>query len=111
MTINYPAFNSDYREDAPTITDVESWHGYAILEFGASWCNHCQVAQPVVQTVLVDYPQLPCIRIADGRGKKLGRIFGVKLWPTLVLLKDGVEIARLVRPTNVTEVRNLLAAI
>ncbi|MBL1417611.1 MAG: thiol reductase thioredoxin [Moritella sp.] len=111
MTTGYPDFNPDYRDDAPTIVDVEAWAGYAILEFGASWCGHCLSAEPVIKNVLVDHPQLPHIRIADGRGKKLGRLFRVKLWPTLILLKDGQEIMRLVRPTRIAEVSDLLAVI
>ena len=111
MASSYPDFNPDYREDAPIPAEVEAWTDYAILEFGVPWCEHCQAAEPVVKDVLVDHPQLPHIKIADGRGKKLGRIFRVKLWPTLILLKDGVEIARLVRPTRTTEVRDLLAGI
>ena len=111
MTTSYPDFNTDYREDATTIDEVEAWTGYAILEFGTSWCGHCQAAELVVKDVLVEHAKLSHIKIADGRGKKLGRIFRVKLWPTLILLKDGQEIARLVRPTGVAEVRGLLAAI
>ena len=48
------------------------------------------------------------IKIADSAGKKLGRSFGVKLWPTLVFLLDGKEAARLVRPASVTEVTAVL---
>jgi thioredoxin 1 len=40
------------------------------------------------------------IRVEDGRGRPLGRSFRVKLWPTLVFLKDGKEVARLVRPSG-----------
>jgi len=111
MTSGYPIFNPDYREDAPTMADVEAWTGYAILEFGAPWCGHCQLAESVIKEVLVDHAELPYIKIADGRGKKLGRAFRVKLWPTLILLKDGQEVARLVRPTDIAEVRDLLAVI
>jgi len=111
MTIGYPDFNPDYREDAPTIADVEAWTGYAILEFGTSWCGHCQSAESVIKDVLVDHSELPHIKIADGKGKKLGRIFRVKLWPTLILLKDGQEVTRLVRPTRIAEMRDLLAVI
>ncbi|MFT5808665.1 MAG: thiol-disulfide isomerase/thioredoxin [Moritella dasanensis] len=115
MNANYPDTrpenSPDYREDAPTIAEVESWSGYAILEFGAPWCEHCQAVEPVVNAVLVEYPQLPLIKIADGRGKKLGRIFKVKLWPTFILFKDGQEVARIVRPTSITEVGGLLATI
>lgn len=111
MTTGYPDFNPDYRDDAPTIADVEAWTGYAILEFGTSWCGHCQSAESVIKDVLVDHAELPHIKIADGKGKKLGRIFRVKLWPTLILLKDGQEVTRLVRPTRITEMRELLAVI
>ncbi|GIC77999.1 GNAT family N-acetyltransferase [Moritella sp. F3] len=111
MTTHYLDVSPEYSEEAPAFTDIERWTGYAILEFGASWCGHCQTAEPAIKDVLVAHPQLPHIKIADGRGKKLGRVFKVKLWPTLVLLKDGQEVSRLVRPTAITEVRDLLAGI
>ena len=34
----------------------------------------------------------------DGPGRRLGRSFQVKLWPTFVFLRDGREVARVVRP-------------
>jgi thioredoxin 1 len=40
------------------------------------------------------------VKIGDGKGKPLGRSFTVKLWPTLIVLKDGREVARVVRPTD-----------
>jgi thioredoxin 1 len=39
------------------------------------------------------------IRIADTSGRR-GRSFGVTLWPTLIFLKDGREVSRLVRPRD-----------
>jgi thioredoxin 1 len=51
------------------------------------------------------------VRIEDGRGRRLGRLFGVKLWPTLVLLSDGREVARVVRPESVGEIAQALAKI
>jgi thioredoxin 1 len=48
------------------------------------------------------------IKVEDASGKRLGRAFGVKLWPTLVFLKDGEESARLVRPTGVAEISEAL---
>jgi len=35
----------------------------------------------------------------------------VKLWPTLVFLRDGREVARVVRPTSEDEVRAGLRAL
>jgi hypothetical protein len=46
-----------------------------------------------------------------GDRRPLGRSFKVKLWPTLIFLRDGVEIARVVRPTEVQEVADGLKAL
>ena len=51
------------------------------------------------------------IKIEDGSGRPLGRSFRVKLWPTLVFLRDGVEVARVVRPTGADAIGPLLTRI
>jgi len=104
MKASRPGFNPDYEEDAPTLAQVNALDGDAILEFGAPWCGHCQAAEPAVQEVLSEYSELLHIKVYDGKGKRLGRAFRVKLWPTLVLLRDGQEVARLVRPLQADEV-------
>ncbi|MEZ5525098.1 MAG: thioredoxin family protein [Pseudomonadales bacterium] len=101
-------FNPVYSEEAPTQEEVKALSGDALLEFGAPWCEHCRAAQPALQRVLAEYSALPHIKIYDGKGKRLGRAFRVKLWPTLVLLRDGEEVARLVRPVAADEMRELL---
>jgi thioredoxin 1 len=80
--------------------EVEALKGLVMLEFGAGWCGYCRAAQPDIEQALQQYPEVTHIKIEDGKGQRLGRSYLVKLWPTLILLKDGVEISRLVRPTN-----------
>jgi thioredoxin 1 len=101
----------DYDKPEPARADVDQWSGPAVLEFGAGWCPHCQVAQPGIAAALEDYPAVRHVKVADGKGKPLGRSFQVKLWPTLVFLKDGKELARAVRPTTQQEVREGLEVI
>lgn len=108
MNIDHLGFAPDYAEDAPTFEQISKLTGEALLEFGASWCQHCQAASPAIQEVLTQDSKLPHIKVYDGKGKSLGRAFKVKLWPTLILLCHGKEVARLVRPISVEEVRRLL---
>jgi thioredoxin 1 len=51
------------------------------------------------------------IKIEDGRGRKLGRSFQVKLWPTFIFLKDGKEMSRVVRPRTPEAIRAGLAQV
>lgn len=101
----------DYDKPEPQRAQVDAWSGPAVLEFGAAWCPHCQAAQPAIEAALNDFPQVKHLKIADGKGKPLGRSFSVKLWPTLIFLKDGQEVARAVRPTDPEEIRRGLKAI
>jgi thioredoxin 1 len=97
--------------------ELESLPGATLLEFGTNWCSWCQGAQPLVEAALAAsaaYPGgqgLRHLKEEDGRGRPLGRSFGVKLWPTLVVLRDGRELARVVRPGSTDEIARLLAAL
>ena len=104
-------FMRDYPAAEPAGGDVEAQAGWQLLEFGAPWCGHCQAAKPLIEAALARYPGLRFIWVEDGRGRPLGRSFGVKLWPTLVFLKDGREIERLVRPVASGPIEQALARI
>lgn len=93
--------------DQPSRDQIDALAGETLLEFGASWCGHCIAAQSAIRQALADQPQTRHLKIEDGRGRPLGRSFGVKLWPTLVLMRDGTETARVVRPTSIAEVAAL----
>lgn len=88
--------------------DLDTLKGPAVVEFGASWCGYCQSAQPIIAAALNQYPDISHIRIEDGKGQRLGRTYAIKLWPTLIFLKDGIEINRLVRPADIALITNAL---
>jgi thioredoxin 1 len=95
----------------PTRAEVDSLSGATVLEFGASWCGHCQAAQATITSAMQQFPQVRHIKIEDGKGRRLGRSFQVKLWPTLIFLKNGVELKRLVRQIQTQELSDCLQLI
>jgi thioredoxin 1 len=104
-------FARDYTTSEPSRHDVDALPGLVLLEFGNAWCGFCRRAEPFVAETLRDHPSIRHIKIADGSGRRLGRSFGVKLWPTLIFLKGGVEVARVVRPANANDMRRAVRAI
>lgn len=82
----------------PTREEVDGLRGPVMLEFGASWCGHCRALQPTIDEIVSERPDVQYIWVEDGPGRPLGRSFRVKLWPNLVLMKDGQLVAQLARP-------------
>lgn len=98
-----------YQTPGPDRETVDALTIPTVLEFGAPWCPICQGAQDIIETALAAYPQVQRLMVEDGPGRRLGRSFRIKLWPTLVFLKQGQEIARVVRPTDPAEIAEGLA--
>ena len=93
-------FESVYTSVEPPRTEVDALPGATVVEFGTAWCGYCRAAQPLLAPAFAHHPNVRHLKIEDGSRRRLGRSFGVKLWPTLIFLSDGKEVARLVRPDN-----------
>lgn len=97
-------FNPDYTSNEPQRADIDGLAGPAVLEFGSAYCGHCRRAAPLIEQAFDGHADVRHIKIEDGSGRPLGRSFRVKLWPTLVFLRNGREVGRLVRPAEGREI-------
>ena len=100
-----------YTEQEVSLEAIKSTPGPLVLAFGTNWCGHCQAAAPLIDAALAPEPQVRHLQVEDGKGRPLGRAFGVKLWPTLIFMRDGAEIDRLVRPTASADIADRLKKI
>ncbi len=105
------AMTNDYSAVEPAREHVDQLQGPALIEFGTAWCGYCRAAQPLLASAMELHPGVRHIKIEDGPGRRLGRSFRVKLWPTLIFLRDGTEVARLVRPDSAAEISEALARV
>ncbi len=103
--------NTQYAEKEPARTEVDALPGPTLLEFGSPWCGYCRRAQPLIAEAMAPHPGVRHLKIADASRRRLGRSFGVKLWPTLVFLSAGKEVTRLIRPADAGSIRDALGTI
>lgn len=102
---------TDYENPGPTREEIDATTGPLVIEFGTGWCGYCQGARPHIATALAAHPDLTHRKVEDGPGRPLGRSYRVKLWPTVIVLRDGKEVARVVRPESADAVRAALVAL
>jgi len=105
------AFATKYATIEPSRAEIDRSAGPMLLEFGSVGCGHCRFAEPVIERALAAHPTVQHLKIEDASGRTLGRSFRVRSWPTLVFLRDGIEVSRLVRPEGVALVARELERI
>lgn len=93
-------YQSHWDEESQSREDILKLPGSVVLEFGAEWCPHCQAVQDLLKNSL-ENRDVTHIKVSDGKGKRLGRAFQVKLWPNFVFVKNGQVIEQLARPQQV----------
>lgn len=100
--------NRQYAAKEPTRAEIDALTEPLMLEFGAPWCGYCRAMQPLLEAAMSNYSGVRHIKIEDGKGRRLGRLFGVKLWPTLIFMRNGEEMERLARPDRIELIRTAM---
>jgi thioredoxin 1 len=100
-----------YSPQAPSRATVDALPGVTVVEFGTNWCGFCQGAQASIAKAFEPHAGTRHLKVEDGPGRPLGRSFKVTLWPTLIFLRDGAEVARVVRPANAAEIAEAFASL
>ena len=67
--------------------------GLALVDFFATWCGPCKMLSPVLEEVANENPNLSILKIDVDEVGPLAAKFGVQAIPTLILFKDGQQVA------------------
>ncbi len=71
--------------------------GFTLVDFHADWCGPCRMLAPVLERVAEKMSgKVTFAKIDIDQAQKTAATYQVTSIPTLILFKDGKEIARLV---------------
>jgi len=69
--------------------------GVILLDFWAAWCGHCVPVGQIVEELAEEYAGRAIVGKLDVDSERSVAIeYGVQGIPTVLVLKDGVEVAR-----------------
>ena len=73
-----------------------------VYDFYAEWCGPCKIMAPMLQEAISKYSDVELLKIDADENREKAVEFGVGSVPTLIFLKDDVEVSRLVgfQPTQ-----------
>ena len=67
-----------------------------VIDFWATWCGPCKLMNPIIDEVEKENPDLTITRVDIDSNKDMVEQYKVQSVPTYVILKDGVEIDRII---------------
>ncbi|WP_230771871.1 thioredoxin [Sphingomonas sp. Leaf4] len=88
---------------------VLSAQGLGLVDFWAPWCGPCRAMAPALEDLAADYAgDCAIIKVDIEAHPDLGKQFNIASLPTLVLFRDGAEIARVIGNKSRTQLAALL---
>ncbi len=70
-------------------------HPVVLVDFYADWCGPCKAMAPELTKLKNHYgDKLKLVKINTEKNQKLATKFAIRSIPTLVLYKDGAQVAR-----------------
>lgn len=76
-----------------------------LVDFWATWCGPCKMLAPVLQEVASVETDVEFAKIDVDEEEDIARKYGVMSIPTLVIFKNGKEIARSVGYKNPSQLK------
>lgn len=79
--------------------------GLCALKFGATWCGPCKALEPKIKKIEEEFPNINFKSVNVDDNPALAKKYQIRTVPTVILLRDGVEVARLNGASLITPLR------
>lgn len=78
-------------------TEVLETPGYVLVDFWADWCEPCKALAPIIDHLAAEFQnKIKVCKCDVEHSEKLAIHYGVMSVPTVVLLRNGTEVERLI---------------
>jgi thioredoxin 1 len=81
-----------YATDATISEEIKA--GVSVVDFYADWCGPCKMIAPILEQLGEERQDFKIVKIDVDANQKSAMQYGVRNIPTLLIVKDGIEIHR-----------------
>jgi thioredoxin 1 len=67
-----------------------------LVDFWAEWCGPCKMIAPILEEIAQEHPGLRIAKLNVDDNPDIARRYSVMSIPTLIVFRDGTEVARIV---------------
>ncbi len=71
-------------------------YGLVLVDFYAEWCGPCKMLSPVLEQINKENKDVKVVKVNIDDSRRIASYYQIQSIPTLVLLKDGEFIRRMI---------------
>jgi len=94
--------------DSEKIQQIKNSDETWVIDFWAEWCKPCQMLKPVFESVSEE-SEANFGKVDMEENQDIGTQFGVRALPTIIVVKNGEEVARTSGAMKEEELENWVA--
>jgi len=82
---------------------------FVVVDFWASWCPPCRIIAPIIEKLAKQYAgKIVFAKVNVDQNPKTALAYGVTSIPTLILIKNGVEVDRIIGAAPEEVIRSII---
>ncbi len=89
-------------------SDFQVSSGLYLVKFWATWCGPCKRMEPTIKQLESEFNMIKFLSVDIDQTPTLAQKYRIKTIPTLLLIKDGTEINRIVGLSLIDPLRKAL---
>ncbi|MGP3702618.1 MAG: thioredoxin [Candidatus Bathyarchaeota archaeon] len=84
-------------------------HKLVVVDFWATWCPPCRIIAPIIDKLAKQYAgKVVFAKVDVDQNPKTASMYNITAIPTLVFLKNGVEVERIIGALPESEVKQVI---